>query len=365
MKVFYTWGENGVKSKYDPDFKQTVTWDIPLLEGYDYEFLINTAKDPGSHHYNGTDNPDLKAIISNFSPDAILIYGWAYKSHLSSMRYFKGKIAIFFRGDSTLIDERRGFRDFARKLFLKWIYKYIDKALYVGAANKAYFEKFGLKPDQLKFAPHAIDNDRFGMDRFDEAQTLRNKLGIVDGGILVLFAGKLERKKNPDLLLQTFLDLNMSDVNLLFVGNGELEESLKLKVKSFKLKAERLKLNIHFMNFQNQNYMPVVYQACDLFCLPSQGPNETWGLAVNEAMAAGKAILVSDKVGCAQDLVFSGVNGEIFLSSSLSDLSLKLNKLLSVPHQLILMGKESKRIIQNWTIQKQVKSIVNTLDELD
>ncbi|RZJ88590.1 MAG: glycosyltransferase [Chryseobacterium sp.] len=334
-----------------------------MLEGYDCEFLINTAKNPGSHHFNGINNPDLNIKIESFSPNAILIYGWAYQSHLYAMRFFKGKIPLWFRGDSTLLDEKNSFKNTARSLFLKWIYQHINMAFYVGTSNKAYFEKFGLKPDQLKFAPHAIDNDRFGIDRFDEAQTLRNKLGIVDSEILVLFAGKLEQKKNPDLLLEAFLELNTNDVHLLFVGNGELEESLRLKVKNLKQKAESLKLNIHFMNFQNQNYMPVVYQACDLFCLPSQGPNETWGLAINEAMATGKAILISNKVGCAEDLVLSGINGEIFLSGSLSDLSFKLNKLLSVPDQLILMGKESKRIIQNWTIQKQVKSIVNTLNE--
>ncbi|WP_010600754.1 glycosyltransferase family 4 protein [Pedobacter agri] len=330
-----------------------------MLEGYNYEFLTNIAKDPGSHHYIGIDNPDLKAVISRFSPDAILIYGWAYKSHLSTMRYFKGKIPLWFRGDSTLIDEKRSFKDIARTLFLKWVYKNIDKAFYVGSANKAYFEKFGLKPGQLKFAPHAIDNDRFVMDRFDETQTLRNKLGIVDGEILVLFAGKLERKKSPDLLSQAFLELNTNDVHLLFVGNGELEEQLK----ALALRQAQGDNKIHFIDFQNQTQMPLIYQACNLFVLPSQGPGETWGLAVNEAMAAGRAVLVSDKVGCASDLVYRGQNGDIFRSNDLNDLKSKLSKLLSDPSKLEQMGIKSKHIISDWNIDKQVRIFLKTLND--
>ena len=110
--------------------------------------------------------------------------------------------------------------------------------------------------------------------------------------------------------------------------------------------------------------MPVVYQACDLFCLPSRGPGETWGLAVNEAMAAGKAILVSNKVGCAIDLVEPTKNGETFESGNELDLLAKLNSLTYKPELLRNMGDYSKKIIQNWTIEKQATSILTTLNKL-
>jgi glycosyltransferase involved in cell wall biosynthesis len=62
--------------------------------------------------------------------------------------------------------------------------------------------------------------------------------------------------------------------------------------------------------FQNQSRMPVVYRLADLFCLPSAF-GETWGLAVNEALACGRPVLVSDRVGCAADVVDSTC-GRIF-----------------------------------------------------
>src|SRR4051794_19160054 len=90
ITVFYTWGESAA-NKYDPDFNKIVEWDIPLLEGYPYQWVKNTSADAGSHHFKGIVNPDLIEKVSKWQPDAVLIFGWAYHSHLKALRYFKGK----------------------------------------------------------------------------------------------------------------------------------------------------------------------------------------------------------------------------------------------------------------------------------
>ncbi|HCY88764.1 MAG TPA: glycosyl transferase family 1, partial [Chitinophagaceae bacterium] len=77
IKVFYTWGESVLKDKFDPGFGKVIEWDIPLLKGYPYEFLENTADDKGSHHFNGIKNPGLIEAVDQYNPDAILIYGWS------------------------------------------------------------------------------------------------------------------------------------------------------------------------------------------------------------------------------------------------------------------------------------------------
>ncbi|GGE44452.1 hypothetical protein GCM10011413_08220 [Pedobacter psychrotolerans] len=347
--------------KYDPDFKKHIQWDLPLLDGYPFEFLENTAKDPGSHHYKGIINPQLVENIKTFKPDAILIYGWAYQSHLAVMQYFKGKIPVWFRGDSNLLDETSRLRKILRKLFLTWVYQHIDLSFYVGNANKAYYQAFGLNETKLVFAPHAVDNERFSIDQGRSAEQIRTELGIMRHEILVLFAGKFESKKNPLLLLKAFSEITLDHTHLLFTGNGELEAQLK---ESAQLHHEKDKLQkVHFMDFRNQSLMPAVYQACDLFCLPSQGPGETWGLAINEAMAAGKAILVSDKVGCAQDLIIKKKNGDIFTSGDLTDLKNKLKFLCTNRESLFAMGQISKEIIQNWTFKHQVNVLIKTLND--
>ena len=145
LKVFYTWGVKGAEAKYDPDFKQVIAWDLPLLKGYNYSFEQNTASNPGSHHFSGIINPKLIQQINDFAPNAILVYGWAYKSHLNILRKFKGKIPIWFRGDSNLINAPKNLKSIFRSLFLRYVYHHVNKAFYVGTANKAYYKKFGLK----------------------------------------------------------------------------------------------------------------------------------------------------------------------------------------------------------------------------
>ncbi len=356
LKVFYTWGEESL-NKVDPGFGKKIEWDLPLLDGYKYEFLKNTSKRPGSSHFKGIINPHAIDRIREYNPNAILIYGWAYQSHLCIMRHFKGKIPIWFRGDSHLLNETRGVKKYLRRFFLRWVYAHVDKAFYVGSANKAYFKQYGLKDKQLIHAPHAIDNQRFSENRNSEANALRNELGIEKEDILILFAGKFELQKNPELLLSAFIELNIHDTHLLMVGNGVLEEKLKRKVET--IKQGKPFNNIHFLPFQNQSRMPFIYQACNLFCLPSQ--SETWGLAVNEAMAAGKAVLVSNRVGCATDLVKSGVNGEVFQAGNIENLKIKLRGLLTDREKLFRYGEASKQQIKDWSFEQQMQAIFSQL----
>ncbi len=347
IKVFYTWGEESIK-KFDPGFDQTIAWDIPLLEGYPYEWVKNTASDKGSHHFRGIINPGLIARIRLWNPDALLIYGWAYQSHLEAIHYFKNKMPIFFRGDSTLLNQPPGIKKWLKYLFLTWVYEQVDQALFVGTNNKAYFRYYGMKQEQLSFVPHAIENERFSENRSAEATSLRQSLNIADQEILILYAGKFNARKNVTLLLNAFLALNSSATHLLLAGSGSCGEQLRAQAKESGLANQ-----IHFMDFQNQSDMPVIYQASDLFCLPSV--EETWGLAINEAMACATAVLAADRVGCAIDLIEEGFNGFVFETGSLASLTAHLKDLIRMGRPgLKEMGRHSKKIIDHWTFLTQV-----------
>lgn len=349
IKVFYTLGEQNT-SRHDPGFGMPVSWDIPLLDGYDFEWIQNTATKPGSDHFYGVVNPGVTDRIKEWAPDAILIYGWAYHGHLRAMRFFKNKVPVYFRGDSTILNENPGIKQLFKTVFLRWVYKHIDHAFYVGVNNKAYFKKYGLQERQLSFAPHAIDNKRFEEVRTAEVEELRASLNLNAEDILVLFAGKFEPVKNVATLLSAFINLNRQNLHLLLVGNGVNEPELKSMAYSSSCAS-----NIHFLDFKNQSYMPVLYQSADLFCLPSK--SETWGLSVNEAMACGKAILASDRVGCAADLVKTGRNGAVFKSDNISDLSVVLDELTGSKQQLIASGAQSRLMIKDWDFLHIAKEI--------
>jgi glycosyltransferase involved in cell wall biosynthesis len=356
VKVFYTWGQTKDGVVYDPDFKKEFKWDIPLLDGYEKEFVENISEKPGAGNFNGIDNRDLIERINQYNPDALLVYGWSFKSHLRVLRYFKGRKKIIFRGDSTLLDEVKGFsiKKAARRFFLKWVYRHIDVALFTGEANRQYYLKHGVKSDQLVHAPHAIENERF----FDsdgeyekKAAQWRMQLTIPETSVVFLFAGKLESKKDPLTLIESFSTIEDENVRLLIVGNGVLEK--EAKQKAF---ADR---RILFLDFQNQQQMPVVYRIGDVFVLPSKGPGETWGLCVNEAMACSRPIIVSDKCGCAADLVKE--NGFVFPAASKMELQKAIQFFIHNHEKRKEMGMMSRRIIERFSfteIAEQIETVV-------
>lgn len=352
-KVFYTWSQVETQEKFDPGFGRVVEWDVPLLEGYEYCFVKNVSTKPGSNHFKGMDNPTLIDEVERWGADAVLVFGWAFKSHLKCIRYFHKKKPVLFRGDSTLLDEASGLKIFLRRFFLKWVYRHVDVALYVGENNKQYFLQHGIPLSKLKYAPHAIDNSRF----FDsdgsytlEAKRKRVAFNFTDDDVVLLFAGKLEPKKNPFFLIELLKKIDHPRLKVLFVGKGLLENELKV--------AAEKDTRIYFAGFQNQTSMPVFYRMADLFILPSTGPGETWGLALNEAMACGRAIVATNKAGGATDLIRIGKNGFIIYDNDTGHLENFLSKVIDNKSLLGTMGKHSLEIVRDFNFENIVTPVV-------
>lgn len=361
VKVFYTWSQTQENNKFDPDFGRNIQWDIPLLEGYDHEFVPNNASKPGSDHFLGIKNPTLVQTITQFKPDALLVYGWNFYSHLRLMIYFKGKVPVWFRGDSTLLDDlsKTKLKRFLRKIVLKFVYRFVDIAFYVGSYNRHYYEKFGLFPEQLIYAPHAVDNDRFSMDnavRNKKAEQWRSQLGIGESEKVILFAGKIEAIKNIEFLLTSFLAYQLSDLHLVLVGEGPLKGKL--------MAASAHDNRVHWLGFINQAEMPIVYRMSDIVILPSL--SETWGLCLNEAMASGRCIAASTSCGASVELVAEGKTGWTFNSQNEQDIVnlFDLWKFTS-RSELLSMGQLALKKVQDFNYQQFCKKIENMLIHSD
>ncbi len=351
LKVFYTWGEDSI-SKFDPGFNRVVQWDIPLLEGYEFEFLENIATDKGTHHFNGIDNPNIINRINEFAPDKIVVFGWSFKSHLKVLRYFKDKVPIYFRGDSHLLNKHSFVKDILRRAYLRWVYSHIDYAISVGTNNKEYYRWAGLKDKNILFAPHAIDEKIFLKNitvHETEAIALREKLSIPHNHVVFIYTGKFEYRKNLNVLVDAKINLKGKNCTLLMVGNGPDEVQLKSKCK--------VDNDIHFIEFINQSKMPMIYKTADVFVLPSI--SETWGLGINEAMNCGLAVLASNKVGSAVDLVKE--NGFIFEYSNANDLSDKMLYFIENKAKLEEMKRKSLSIIKEWSMDELVQKLENIL----
>jgi len=138
------------------------------------------------------------------------------------------------------------------------------------------------------------------------------------------------------------------------VGDGVLRSNLEKYVKENNLK------NIHFTGFKNQTELPQYYALADIFVLPS-GIGETWGLVVNEAMCFSLLVIVSDVVGCGQDLVRQNENGFVFLLGDINKLAERLKELAENKEKREQFGKKSFEIIQKYSYKKDIEGILKAL----
>jgi len=355
FRVFYLWNF-GVTAQRDPQFGATFQWDVDLLTGYDHEFVPNVASDPGTHHFSGLDNPTLGARLRAWQPAAVLLFGYAYRSHLRLI--LRPPAPLLFRGDSHLLGAAPGL---LKRLLLGRLYARFTAITYVGAANRDYFLALGVPPGKLYFAPHAVNAAHF--DPVDPAPVaaaaaLRAELGLT-GRRVVLFAGKFSAAKQPVELLQAFLQVATPADALVFVGDGE--EKARLQA----LAAAQPGACVRFLPFANQSEMPARYRLADIFVLPSRGAYETWGLAVNEAMHLGVPCLVSDRVGCQRDLVPPGETGWVFPAEDPGALAGALAAgLRASADELTRLGRNAREKAAHYTYRQTSAGLLQALASL-
>jgi glycosyltransferase involved in cell wall biosynthesis len=357
VRVFYLW-DFGAAERHDPGFGQALRWDIDLLGGYDHEFVPNRSRRPGTHHFWGIDNPTLPARVAAFRPDAVLLVGYNYPSFLRLL--FSPRLArcrFLLRGDSHRLVPRRGPKAAVRRALLAALFKRFAGFLYVGAANRRYYLHHGVPERKLFFSPHAVDNDRFTAARPEaerEARAWRRELGIGDDQRVVLFAGKFEAVKRPLDLVEAFRAAAPSDAALLLVGSGPLEGEMRRRAAGHS--------GVHFAPFQNQSRMPRTLAAADVVALPSA--SETWGLVVNEALCLGRPVLVSDRVGCAEDLVEPGATGWVFSAEDVGGLAAALRQALAPGVDLRGMGERGREVVSRYHYRDTVAGVTDCLAAL-
>jgi glycosyltransferase involved in cell wall biosynthesis len=235
------------------------------------------------------------------------------------------RIPLLVRGDSHLKTPRNRTKAVAKRMIYPVALRVFDAALYVGQWSKEYYEYYSYPADRLFFSPHCVDTAWFaGHSSPAAGRSLRTKLSISPDQRVVVFAGRLVELKRPLDLVDALglLARRGTAVSLLVAGSGPLEDEIRRR-------AMEVGVSVYFLGFQNQSAMPAVYAAADVLALPSA--HETWGLVVNEALACGTPVVVSDAVGCAIDLVADGSAGKIYPMGDWGRLAHELEALLTDP----------------------------------
>jgi glycosyltransferase involved in cell wall biosynthesis len=362
LTVFFS-SDLSVRGYKDSGFGVHVEWDVPLLEGYKYEFLPRIRDDGYRLGFARPLNWGIFSRLRKGRFDAVWVFGYSSLASLNAIvvaRFLR--IPVILRAESNLDDHPRSQPVLAAKRALfALLRKSVACIVPIGRKNRIYWERYFGKEFPSFTMPYAVDNDFFQRRAREAAphrEDFRRELGLEPGRPVVLFASKLQTRKRCIDLLDAYIRLAPAprldpSTYLLIVGDGEERANLEARVRDSGLSS------IHFLGFRNQTELPRIYDLCDVFVLPSY--NETWGLIVNEVMNAGRPIIVTDQVGCQPDLVHDGVNGFIYPAFDVDALSQCLRRLIEDPGLRATMGENSLRIIRTYSFEQDVAGLRQSL----
>lgn len=341
----------------DPGFNKLVNWDVPMLDGYTHRFLPSIGPNNKITFWRPWTYGFGRALTEG-KFDALWISGYLRPAYWAAILAAKRRgVRVLIRDDlHEWSKQRGGAKRAAKRLLFSLFSPVVDRFLAIGSLNRGYYLKLGVKSESIFLMPYAVDNSffqRLARSASLKREGLRKELGLQIGRPIILFVGKLHKRKGASDLLESYLRLVSLKVDrppyLLFVGDGEERGGLEARTKGSCADS------IRFLGFQSQTELPRFYDLCDVFVMPSR--EEPWGLVLNEAMNAGRAIISNERVGSAADLLVDGVNGYFYETAKIDSLTDALQKILSNPARLRAMGEQSLRIINRWSFEDDVTGL--------
>jgi glycosyltransferase involved in cell wall biosynthesis len=261
--------------------------------------------------------------LSNLNPDIVLISGWDALCSLYAMLWcVKNSKPMIILSESQEFDFKRLF---IKEIVKSNLLKLIDSAFVGGGNQKKYLMKLGFNSKAIFKGCDIIDNKYF-LENANFIKSKENyyraKLGLPKYYFFV--SCRLIKKKNLMFLIDTYSKFVVKNKNwhLVIAGDGILLK--ELKELTIKLKIGNM---ITFLGYVQYNEIPYYYSLSSCFILPSV--REQWGLVVNEALACGIPVIVSNRCGSAFELVENNKVGYTFDPYDQSDLLDKMNKIIN------------------------------------
>lgn len=305
--------DHSVRGYKDAEFGVSFAWDVDLLAGYTAIFLKHAPGEASQPAAGVWAARGLGRALAKVRPDAVLLVGYSPGFHqVAWLQVIRSRLPLIFRGEVTdHAQVRSPAKGAVRDRVLRTAYRRCAQICYVGQRSLAHYQRLGVAPGKLSFSPYCVDDSVFRAGEEDRSHLrtrTRSELGIPAGASVLLFSGKLSERKDPEILLRAMTHLDVADPGpyvVIFLGEGRLRAALEDQAAAIGA------CRVRFVGFRNQREMSPFFHAADVLVLPSR-QSETWGLVVNEALAHGLPCVVSDAVGCAADLVESGLTGEVF-----------------------------------------------------
>lgn len=318
-------------------------------KSFKYKILPNfSIKFKGSDLFTYFINLSIFKELNSLKPEIVIISGWDLFAYQAAFFYCKlRKIKIILWSGSTKYET--SWRRTISKPLVKLIVNGSDAYIAYGTRAKEYLISLGANPNKI-----FISFNTTGIGKYSKLCVKYKR----EHKPTIVYYGQLIERKGADILIKAFFKLKgeFGNAKLLIIGSGQYKKSLEQLVGKLKLS------DVKFIDNPGDDDVCKYYAVSDILVLPSR--EEVWGLIVNQAMACGLAVVVSDICGSSVDLVKDGVNGYVFKSENVNDLSNKLMKIIIDKRLLEKMKDNSRKFIEKFTPEKVVKGVIEAIESV-
>jgi 1,2-diacylglycerol 3-alpha-glucosyltransferase len=298
----------------------------------------------------------LWSALEQTNPDVVAVNGWNnFGSLIAANCCLRRRIPMVVMSESSRQDEPRTWWKEAIKRRIVGLY---SAALVGGQRHVEYLVELEIPRERIFTGYDVVDNDYF-RQKAEEARSqgseVRQKCALPENYFLA--SARFVEKKNLPRLIQAYAEYRLgseirsqkSEVgdnkwDLVVLGDGPLKTDLCRLISDL-----RLNEHVHLPGFKQYDELPVYYASANAFVHAST--TEQWGLVVNEAIASGLPVIVSDRCGCALELVNG--NGFTFDPTNEHELTARLSEMASLSdEERKQLGDNSFRIASNFAPER-------------
>lgn len=243
---------------------------------------------------------EIYKALSNVKYQELIISGYDEPVLWFLAMFFPKKKNAAVVESSFLESKATGLKGFVKSLFFKRISK-----VYASGRSQEKLVR------NLKYKGKVIITKGVGIFNLVEQPSFIKRETVTN----FLYVGRLSEEKNLEILIKTFNELPQLKLNI--VGFGPQEEELKVMAKE----------NVFFHGAIDNKELSKFYQSNDVFILPSK--SEPWGLVVEEALNNGLPVVLSDRIGCREEII-NDSNGLVFKYDDIESLRSALNKIKQI-----------------------------------
>ncbi len=297
-------------------------------------------------------------VLEQARPDVVAVNGWNnFGSLIAANCCVRRGIPMVVMSESSRQDEPRTWWKEAIKRRVGGLY---SAALVGGQRHVEYLVELGMPRERIFTGYDVVDNDYFGRRTAEIRNSkfeIGNKPSLPENYFLA--SARFIEKKNLPTLIQAYAQYrdrlkgnrvtdpgcNMcAPWDLVLLGDGPLRETLNSQLSTLKLNE-----HVHLPGFKPYDQLPVYYALANAFVHAST--SEQWGLVVNEAIAAGLPVIVSNRCGCAPELVNG--NGFTFDPTNEDELATRLLEMAALPDEERKdLGDNSYQIAANFAPER-------------